>query len=285
MAQDYMPKGGKYGGKKTKYRRTSHSLKRNRTDVFPLDPDFKLNGWFGALGGTYMFPIRSGEESYYSNQQFNDTTLETFSEYKSKPSGKLGFYLELGWFHSFLNPKFFHFLDVGLSYRQYKGAESFEGDYWNVITDSTGNSINSPITNVVSEDNYNDQIVSLVANLTHHFHFSRYGFIQNTIGLNTDYFFSSSRSGGADFPGYEAKFPAEIQAQLHYRFGVGWKATPTLLIIPSIELPILTAYPFDDFKSSLPYFTTRHYPILFSVRFMFLRKVSEDCVVPTYDGQ
>jgi len=283
-AQDYMPKGGVYKGKKSKYRKPSSHLKRRRTDVFPLDPEFSLNGWFAAFGGTYMFPIRSSNETYYTIQQFNDTTLETFAEYEGKPKGKLGLYAELGWFHSFENPSIFHFFDVGISYRQYKGGEEFTGEYRSKMTDSLGNSFNGPTTMVSQSDNYSDQIISVVGNLTNHYHFSEYGFIQNTIGLNVDYFFSTSRTGGASFPGYTVEFPAQIQAQIHYRFGVGWKASKTLLIIPSVEVPILTAYPFDNFKSSLPYFSTRHYPILFSIRIMLLRPLSEDCVVPEYDG-
>ena len=283
-AQDYSPKGGRYGGSKTKYRSHSSTLKRNSTDVFPLDPDFRLNGWFAAIGGTYMFPMAKGEGSYYNKQQINDSTLEVFADYNSKPKGKLGIYAELGWFHSFQNPGLFHFLDLGISYRQYKGSESFSGTRKTAITDTLGNKVFGAPVNIEETDTYSDQIISFVANLTNHYHFSRYGFIQNTIGTNVDYFLSSSRSAGPVFPGYEAKFPTDIQAQLHYRFGVGWKASRTLLVIPSVEIPALTIYSFDNFKSSLPYFSTRHYPILFSIRFMFLRPIKEDCVVPEYDG-
>lgn len=283
-AQQYSPKGKQFGKNKSKYRTSSSRLKRNPTDVFPLDPEFNLNGWFAAIGGTYMYPMSSSDETTYSMTSFNDSILENFANYQGSPNGKLGLYAEAGWFHAFQNPTFFHFYDVGISYRQYKGGEDFNGSYTSVLTDTLGNETDLPSTSIQQSDNYSDQIISLVSNLTHHFHFSRYGFVQNTIGVNVDYFLSKSRSAGPTFPGYEAKFPTDIQAQFHYRIGVGWKASPTLLVIPSIEVPILTAYDFDSFKSSLPYFSTRHYPILFSVRFMFLRRINEDCVVPEYDG-
>jgi hypothetical protein len=283
-AQGYNPKGGKYNGKKTKYRSPSGTLKRNQTDVFPLDADFKLNGFYAGIGGTYMYPWKESDEKFYSKQTFNDTTLEIFTSFQGKPSGKLGLYAEVGWFHSFQNPTFFHFLDLGLSYRQYKGSEDFSGNKKLVFSDSLGNVLGTAPSSLSQSDTYSDQIVSFSANLTNHFHFSRYGFVQNGIGVNVDYFFSKSRSGGPVFPGYEAKFLPDIQAQLHYRFGVGWKASPTILVIPSIELPLLTLYEFDEFRSALPYFSTRHYPIIFSVRIMFLRRISEDCVVPQYDG-
>ncbi len=282
LAQDYMPKGGRYGGKKTKYRRTSSYLKRNQTDVFPLDPEYKLNGWFLGFGGTYMIPMGEVEQSAYSKQVFNDTTLETYSNFSAKPSGKLGLFAEAGWFHSFEDPPFFHFLDIGLSYRQYKGGEEFSGSTYNVVTDSLGQSAESPRSNINGSGSYSDQIISLNSKLTHHYHFSRYGFLQNSIGVNIDYFFSSSRNASSVIPGFESSFPEDFQAQIHYRLGVGWKASPTILVVPFVELPLLTAYPFDDFKSSMPYFATRHYPLIFGVRVMFLRRISEDCNVPNY---
>ena len=284
VAQDYNPKGGRYGGKKTKYRSASGSLKRNSTDVFPLDPDFKLNGFYGALGGTYMFPWKSSDQNYYEQQTFNDTTMELYSSYTGKASGKLGIYAEAGWFHSFQNPPLFHFLEVGLSYRQYKGAEDFSGTQRTVYSDSLGKEIGRTSSSLSQTDNYSDQIVSLNFRLTHHWHFSRYGFIQNSLGTNVDYFFSTSRSDGPVFPGYEAKFPFDILGQINYRLGVGWKASPTILVVPSVEVPLLTVFEFDQFKSALPYYSSRHYPIIITIRVMFLRRISEDCVVPKYDG-
>ncbi len=49
------------------------------------------------------------------------------------------------------------------------------------------------------------------------------GFIQNSIGINADYFLSTSRSGGPSFPGYTAEFPSQIQAQLHRELVLGLK--------------------------------------------------------------
>lgn len=283
-SQKYSPKGGKYGGKKTKYRRSSSTLKRNPTDVFPLDPDFRLSGWYAALGGAYMYPIGSSGESYTAKNTFNDTTIRYDGSYSGEPNGKLGIYAEIGWFRSFQNPTFFHFFDVGLSYRQYKGGEDFSGNVSSTFIDTLGNETLIGEQAYSSGPTYSDQLISLHASIANHFHFSRYGFVQNAIGINVDYFFGKSRSGGTLMPGLESVFPEDIQAQLNYRLGVGWKATPTLLIIPSVEVPILTVHKFEEFKSSLPYFTTRHFPILFSIRVMLLRRIGEDCVVPEYDG-
>ena len=125
----YQPKGGQYGGKKNKYRTSSSHLKRNRTDIFPLEPEFNLNGWFGSIGGTYMIPWKDGEGGSAETYQDSLITYNRNSSFTGSPSGKLGFYLDLGYFHSFQEPLWglFHFYEVGLSYRMYKGSEDFSG--------------------------------------------------------------------------------------------------------------------------------------------------------------
>ena len=54
------------------------------------------------------------------------------------------------------------------------------------------------------------------------------------------------------------------------------KAEKGTFIIPSIEVPILNIQPFEDFKSTLPYFGSRYRPIIFSIKFMFLSKRKPD---------
>ena len=73
-------------------------------------------------------------------------------------------------------------------------------------------------------------------------------------------------------------FPGTFLAQLHYRFGFGFKVRSGLFIVPSIETPILTVVPFDDGKSTLQYFSSRYRPLLISIRIMLLdKRKSADC--------
>jgi hypothetical protein len=261
-------KGGRYSSGKGARRSSSAVIKRNKTDVFPLDRIYKLGGPLIAPGITYTFPRKAATETH----TINDTT----HRFTSDPNGKMGLYLELGWFHAFINPRLFHFMDFGVSYKQLKGEESI------VITreDATG----SLLSTVAEKRNFSDQFVTGHFNLTHHRHFSRYGFINNSIGVNVDYAFSTSRSGVAVYPAAEPEFQETLSGQLHYKLGIGWKATPQLLVIPSVETPLLTVYPFDGLKSTLPYYYNRYRPVIFSIRFLFIRQDPENCNVPSYDG-
>lgn len=259
--------GSQYGGGKSKYRASSSTLKRNKTDVFPLDRTFRLGGLYAGLGVTKLFPMSSGS----GESTLNDTTYS----FEADPKGKFGLYVEAGWFHSFQNPSIFHYMDFGLAYKQFKGEETVNGGY-------TAQPDVSQSFAALHE--FSEQIVSASFNLTNHRHFSRYGFITNSLGVNIDYTLSRKAEQQLDFPGYVSTFHEDYFAQLHYRLGVGWKASPTVLVIPSVELPFLNVYPFDSGKSSLEFYSSRHYPVIFSVRVMFLRPMNDDCNVPNYEG-
>lgn len=286
-------KGGQYKSGKARYRSNTGSLKRNQTDIFPLDRNYRLSGWYASIGGTYMFPLNKGEGTDITTSTVQDTvktfTNTTNATFEAKPKGKLGIYADIGYWKSFNNPGFFHFWEVGLSYRQYKGSEEFVGTATTTQRfDSLGNvGTSTNTTDYAFTNAYSDQAVSLVAKITRHKHISRYVFFQHSFGLNADYFLSGSLTAPVP-PGFEniyiPEYHAEIQAQINYRFGVGWKAAPNLLIIPSIEVPLLTVYPFENGKSSLAYFSTRQYPIIFTIRAMLLRPLKQECRTPNYKG-
>jgi len=292
----YALKGGQYKTGKERYRSNSGTLKRNQTDVFPLDRTYRLSGWYGSLGVTYMLPVKKGEGSATTTTTSStrgDTitvTNTTNAEYEAKGKGNIGiFYADLGYFKSFNNPGFFHFWEVGLSYRVYKGNESFSGTSTTTgRIDSLGNTQTASSTsepNFVT--NYNDRAVSIVGKITRHRHFSQYGFFQHSFGLNVDYFLNDAVTVAvpAGFETiYEPLYHSQINAQISYRFGLGWKASPNLLIVPSIEIPFLTAYDFNNGILAMPYFSTKQVPLIFTIRVMLLRNVKQECRTPTYDG-
>ena len=289
-------KGNTYKAGKQRYRANSGSLKDRRTDIFPLDRTYRLSGWFGSIGVTKMIPIQKGEGSATMTTTSSargdtiTTTNTTRSKYEAKGKGNFGiFYADLGYFRAFNNPGFFHFWEVGLSYRVYKGSESFSGTSTTTSRiDSLGNTLTTSSTsdpNFVT--NYNDRAVSVVGKITRHKHFSQYGFFQHSFGLNVDYFLNDAVSVPvpAGFETiYEPLYHSQIHAQISYRFGVGWKATPNLLIVPSIEIPFLTAYDFNNGVLAMPYFSTKQVPLIFTIRVMLLRKVKQECRTPTYKG-
>jgi len=86
-----------------------------------------------------------------------------------------------------------------------------------------------------------------------------------------------------EFEGVAGNIPVinanNLQGQLHAKVGFGFKPESGVMIIPSIETPILNIQPFEDGKSTLPYFNSRYRPIIISVRFLFFAQTKpEDCV-------
>ena len=72
----------------------------------------------------------------------------------------------------------------------------------------------------------------------------------------------------------EEKFVSDFVGEIHYFFGVGFKTGKRLIIMPMIETPIFALYEFNHIKSTHDYFNTRSRPLIFKVRFMFLKRGS-----------
>ena len=79
------------------------------------------------------------------------------------------------------------------------------------------------------------------------------------------------------------------QILIHYGKSVGVFSSPHLFkinerffIIPAIETPILNIYNFEKFKSTWGIFNSRYRPLIFSVRFAWLRPVGRGDCPPVY---
>ena len=67
-----------------------------------------------------------------------------------------------------------------------------------------------------------------------------------------------------------AEEPSNIWAQLHYKFGIGIRVGERLYAIPSVEIPILNGWKWEDGRSTLGAFNSRYRPVIISVRFAWL---------------
>ncbi len=218
----------------------------NHEAFFPTTEGYKPWGWLISPGITYTLtnPAKT-------DKTFNDTTF-TFD-----PSGKIGLYLDAGLHRLFKNPGFFRSMDFGLAYKSLAGKEA----YTNTLTQGAGTG------------SFNDQHGLAFFNLNNIIEISNPWFIQNSFGVNVDYQFAQDRVLSS---GIQEKYPDKIIAQLHYKFSMGLFATKKLLIMPSIETPIIGFTPSLP-KPYLEYFNSWYHPIIVSVRFVFLRPNKEEC--------
>jgi hypothetical protein len=220
-----------------------------------MDGKMRRGGFFIAPGVTYTLPRFSDPEERFALAP--DTTFTgTFD-----PAGKLGLYLEAGWFLATRDPVILDYWDASLAYKQLKGAESFAGTY------AFGDSIGSGI----GEGAFNDQHVAFSINANRLFTVRDHQFIQFSLGANVDWRFGTSREyAGLTVPGTQ-DFPPEIIGQFHAKLGYGFKLTQRLMIIPTVETPFFSIVPEDQGFGKLQWFSSTYRPLIFSVRFLFLR--------------
>lgn len=216
---------------------------RKIPDPFPTDGHKAMWGWHIAPGITYT-ATKSGTQ---------ETTLgpaETLVDKKDK--SRIGFYFEGGLFHIFPKGAWLTYMDYSLAWKWLRGADEFEG-------------VNSA---VAGESSFSDHFLLGNFNLNKVTPIKEDIFIQNSLGVNLDWRFINGYEVSGNT--YDPQEPGNLVGQLHYKFGVGFKINENMMIIPSIETPILNAYQWDSFKSTLPYGHSRFRPLILSVRFLIL---------------
>lgn len=219
---------------------------------------FKNSGWFVSPGITYMLPEdRNENRTMYRMDSDNRDTIYSGDFHRK---GKIGVYVDAGR-HHFLRNNIIGHLDYGVHFKMLRGREDFEG-----IVNTDG--VYVPISN---RADYSESFVGVFFNASNILQLSDNYWIQNSIGVNGDYRLLSNRKTQVDY-GAEYAFPNQILGQLHYKLGFGWKPEPGIFIIPMIETPILTAYPWEEGKSTLHYFVGRNRPLIFTLRIQWLIK-------------
>jgi len=236
----------------------SLNAQRQHKPLYNLsDPGMKNSGWHFSPGLTYMLPSKFSQTVTNESQPGFEDNLTA--------RGRLGFYAEVGRHHLFDQFYFLNHLDYGLAWKKLLGRES------RLIDCDECDAIERTAI-------FKEHFASAYINFSNIYQISDYNFIQNGIGINADYALIRNQEitpENAVFPDVK---PQEFQLQLHYKLGFGMKAEKGVFIIPSIEVPILNIVPFEDFKSTLPYFGSRYRPLIFSVKFMFLsERKPEDC--------
>lgn len=240
---------------------------RQNRPLYQIGNHFGNKGWHIAPGITYAFPNQgSREEQRNINQEGN---LLTAYDGVFDAGGRVGFYLEAGKHYFFDYPMLFHYLDFGIHIKQLRGTEEFNGV---ALTDQGV----LPAYNVGS---FSDGYAGLYVNANRIVQLSDRTFLQPAIGVNADYrVFGNRKFEGVAEP-FIQEFADPFQLQVHAKLGFGFAPENGIMIIPSLETPILNVVPMYDGKSTLPMFSTRYRPIILSVRILFLsRNKPADCV-------
>lgn len=240
---------------------------RQLRPLYQLGSKYSNKAWHFAPGMTYMIPANHEEtEMRVINSENGPDTLFNGS-FKAK--GKIGLYLEGGWAHFFDNPILAHYIDYGFHYKMLRGAETFDGmtkvDVNPVLTSNSGK--------------FSEHYLGGFFHINRIIQLTDWTFVQASLGANLEYAVINKIAFDGIVGGLDQTFAERFQGQFNARIGFGYKAESGVFIIPSIETPILNVQPFYDGKSTLPFFSSRYRPIIFSIRFLFLKKQkAADCV-------
>lgn len=235
--------------------------------LYEVDREFRPSGWHFAPGVVGMFPSAYRRDA--NRATTSETGIQTLYNGSFEARGGGGLYLELGKQHFLRRSWLIDYLDFGLHLKQFRGRERFEG----MVLREQGMAAHS------YEAWFNEGYVGLYFNANHIAQVADRSFLQFSLGVNADYRVWSSNSVDRLDPIMEPIFPENFFGQLHAKVGFGWRPEPGIFIIPSVETPILTVYPGDDGKSSMPYYHSRYRPLIFSLRFLFFARTRvADCV-------
>lgn len=218
-----------------------------------------------APGISYMLP------AIWSEDIERSISPDTLQNGELSQRGKIGLYLEVGHAHFLPDWMWIEYIDYGLGFKMLRGRENFKGQ----LQDANDLSV---LAEFDQEASYSESYVNAYLNFGKFIQTRDYQFIYAAIGVNADYRVLSSLSEDAPLF-FNSQKPEDLQVQAHVKLGYGFKLQENLFFIPAIETPILNAVPFEDGKSTLPYYELRDRPILLTLRFQWLtRKKPEDCV-------
>ncbi len=232
---------------------------------------FNFTGWYVAPGVTLTPKLNFF--SYDPVTEVEDAP-NNFEALNLTQKSKLGLYLEVGRYKLLSSKKLISYIDYGLAYKQLKGTQTYDLD----------------ITSGLSRDTVSHEQDFSMHNATLHFNannvigINKNFFIQNTLGINADYSFIR-KLNTSDQSAYTSTYqdaPARIGADIHYKFGLGFRVSERFYLIPSVETPILSAWKFENGRSTIGAFNSRYRPIIISLRIAWLTKPS---CPKTWDSQ
>jgi hypothetical protein len=234
---------------------------RQKRDVFPMFGDLKRTGWIISPGATYTVGNFNNDNQifyFYSDSTYN---------INFNPGGKFGFLVEVGRFYAPKNAGFIKLIDFGLTFKLLRGKELFlakaTGKDLNLNIETTGTSI------------FNQGFISGAIHFNNLKQVTDRSYILNGIGVNLDYTLIDKVA--YDFNGLPLPInhPNTIFAQLNYKIGYGFRARKDIIIMPTLETPILNVWDFENGKSTLSYFNSRYRPLLLKVSFLLIDEKPE----------
>lgn len=243
-----------------------YRVKDRRVESLPdyIRP-FNFTGWYVAPGITLTPKLNF--IPYNPDLKSTENEPETYEAFHLTQKSKLGLYLEVGRYKLLSSTKLISYIDYGLSYKQLKGIQQY---------DLTHQLNSSTIDSVSHDQQFSLHNAVAHFNANHVIGFNRNFFIQNTLGANLDYSFSRkiTTTDETNFVSLYQDNPSKLMAQVHYKFGLGFRIGDGVYLIPSVETPVLNLWKFEGARGTIGFFNSRYRPIIISLRIAWLTKPS-----------
>jgi hypothetical protein len=160
---------------------------------------------------------------------------------------RLAYIIEAGAYRIFeKGGNIFNYLDYGFSYKKLSGSETIDE----------------------SKSIFKQRFLGGSFNLNNIWQISDKKFIQTSLGSDID------------FKLFEEGTPLPNNTDIltiafHLKVGYGFKVKKTLFVIPTMESPFLTLKKWEQGKSTYGIFNSRYRPLIFKVRFIWLKKLGK----------
>ncbi len=229
---------------------------RKKKDAFPQPPRFEKIGWYFGPGVTFPVSVLHTREA--EGTKIGDTVFTT----NSSPGGNLGFFGEFGRYHLITNLYFFKYWNYGINYRWIKGQEGFENQ---LVTPAASTALGA------GQNTFSDHFANAHIEISGANKLSDKTFLQHTLGGQVGYGVATKRSYTTNLPGLTETTQGAFHSYLYYRIGWGVRASKKLMVIPTVEFPILNIQNFNSGRFDMPYFNSQYWPITVSLRFFLSR--------------
>ena len=179
--------------------------------------------------------------------------LDNSNDFKKR--GRVGFLFEAGAYYIFeKGGNIFNYLDYGIGFKRLAGSQFINDENKSIF-----------------KQNY----LSGNFNLNNIWQLSDKKFLHSSVGTNMDFRISQ----------YEEPKPLntdQLIFSFHLKVGYGFKISKLLFIIPTIETPLVNIKKWEKGKSTYGIFDSRFRPILFKLRFIWLKNLGKGDCPPVY---
>ena len=239
-----------------------YSQNRSNDLLFAVDANHRSSGWLVGLGPSTMWGQKDHEIEFLAIPESPDAGSYV-GEFK--PAGRVGLHAEFGMFWM-TERSFFDYIDATVSYKQHLGNESF-----NAIKQA--NSLDTLPASFNGQGEFTQDMVALNLNFNKAFPYKRHWYGLAGIGADMEYRVINSVDYDITYPGLNMEAPDEsLNAHFHFKIGLGYKTTSSSWLSLTAETPIENIVPFNGIESRKTVFNSQYRPILFTLRYQWLRK-------------